>query len=221
MARYVDADARVLRAAAHPTRAAIAYELYARGEGTASSLASAIGEPVNSVSFHLRRLAHYGLVEEVANRSGDGRQRWWRMTPEEGLVIDTERISREPGGDAALRVRRRHAVGWWHALIERYFGAQRPDGEVWQINDVPMLLTAAEAEEMAEEVRDAMSRWQAIGKERASAVDPAERHTYLGMSVVMPHQPDLARDYPADQQSPTEAASADEVGDDESVGGAA
>jgi hypothetical protein len=92
---------------------------------------------------------------------------------------------------------------------------------VWRINDVPMLLTAAEAEEMADQVRAVMSRWQAIGKERASAPDSAERHTYLGMSVVMPHQPDLARDYPADQQSLTEATSADEVGDDESVGGAA
>ncbi len=214
MTRYVDADARVLRAAAHPTRSAIAYELYARGVSTATQLAAAIDEPVNSVSFHLRRLAAYGLVDEVPNRGGDGRQRWWRMASDEGLVIDSAKVKHEPGGDAALRMRNRHALAWWTALLGRYFSGARPPDQVWRINDQPMFLTDDEAEEMAEEVSGVLQKWVRRGQRRARATGPDGRRTYLGISVVLPHQPDLAR-------GSSEVGQVGQVGQDETLGGTA
>jgi DNA-binding transcriptional ArsR family regulator len=251
MPRYVDADARVLRAAAHPTRGAIVYELFARGESTATDISAAIGEPVNSVSFHLRQLAKYGIVEEAPNPGGDRRQRWWRM-PHDGYVVDRERIRREPGGDAVIAMRRRHALAWWTDLLERYFLVDHPDEELWSINEMPVRLTDDEAREMAEEVHAVLMRWRDKGREHeldgggdkddeADEGDEGDegddRRTYLGFSVIVPHQPDLARDYPADaweEKQAKQAKAADgadsgeqtekspgEVGDDESVGGAA
>ena len=238
MPRYVDADARVLRAAAHPTRGAIVYELFARGESTATDISAAIGEPVNSVSFHLRQLAKYGIVEEAPNPSGDRRQRWWRM-PHDGYVVDRERIRKEPGGDAVIAMRRRHALAWWNDLLERYFLVDHPDEELWSINEMPVRLTDDDARAMAEEVHAVLMRWRDKGREHERDSDRDDgRRTYLGFSVIVPHQPDLARDYPADawEAEQTQRAAADgatedsttpaeesdgQVGDDESVGGAA
>jgi DNA-binding transcriptional ArsR family regulator len=197
MPRYVDADARVLRAAAHPTRGAIVYELFARGESTATEISASIGEPVNSVSFHLRQLAKYGIVEEAPNPSGDRRQRWWRM-PHDGYVVDRERIRREPGGDAVIAMRRRHALAWWTDLLERYFMVDHPDEELWSINEMPVRLTDDEAREMAEEVQAVLMRWRDKGRDHERAGDEGRR-TYLGFTVIVPHQPDLAREYPADK----------------------
>jgi DNA-binding transcriptional ArsR family regulator len=190
---YVDADVRILRAAAHPTRSAIVYELYARGESTATEIAMAIDQPTNAVSFHLRQLAAYGLVEEAPSRGRDARKRWWRMVAKEGLRIDRDKVRAEPGGNAALRVRNRHALGWWTALLERYFAGDRPEDRLWRINDVPMLLTDDEAQEMADEVHAVLTKWARRGQRRRRATGPERRSTYLGLSVVMPHQPDLAQ----------------------------
>jgi DNA-binding transcriptional ArsR family regulator len=206
--RFLDADARILRAAAHPLRAAIAYELFARGESTATEIAGAVDAPVNSVSFHLRELARFGLVEEAPGEHGDRRQRWWRMTTTEGLRVDRRHIQQEPGGKAALRVRRRHMSAWWSALIERFFGSDHSDDPlVWRQNDVPMLLTAPEADEMADEVYAVLRRWAEYGQGQAAAERgrrrstvapsrneadyPHERRTYLVLTLVMPHQTDL------------------------------
>ncbi len=204
--RFLDADARILRAAAHPLRAAIAYELYARGESTATEIAGAVDAPVNSVSFHLRELARFGLVEEAPGEHADRRQRWWRMTTTEGLRVISRQIRHEPGGEAALRVRRRHVSAWWAALIERFFGIDHSESpEVWRHNDVPMLLTAPEADQMGDELYAVLRRWTEHGHAKAAAArdrrstpalgeseaEPEERRTYLALVLVMPHQTDL------------------------------
>ena len=103
--KYVDADARVLRAAAHPTRAALLpTSSYARGEGTAKLVllsadrrAGELGELPPASDWPTT-----DFVEEAV-------QPQWRRAP--ALVADAarratswiaERIRREPGGDAVI-----------------------------------------------------------------------------------------------------------------------
>lgn len=189
MARYIDADARILRAAAHPIRHDIAYELFARGAGTATELASAIGQPVNSVSFHLRQLAAVGLVEEAPRRSSDGRQRWWKMTASEGLRVRSERVRAEPGGEVTLRIRRRHASAWWTAVVQRFFGDDHiKDPRVWVSRDVPMRLTDGEAAECAQELYEVLQRWTTRGQAAEASDSPSDnaRRTYLALALVFP-----------------------------------
>src|SRR6188472_4439347 len=134
-----DSDPRVLRAIAHPVRSVLLYELYARGEATATELATATDQAVNSVSFLLRQLHRYGVIEEVSGHGGDGRSRWWRPRSARGLRFDQASLDRQPGGPAAYDLGMRHFEGRWHALVERLFQRRDSDSpEVWQTTDVPM-----------------------------------------------------------------------------------
>src|ERR1700722_12506800 len=72
-------DPRALRALAHPTRLSLVGLLRVEGPLTAARAAELLGESSASMSFHLRQLAKYGLVEEAGG--GKGRERPWRATP--------------------------------------------------------------------------------------------------------------------------------------------
>ena len=76
---FVLADARTLRAIAHPLRIRMLSFLQQEGPATSTTLAHALGESTGSTSYHLRQLARHGLIEEEVGR-GDRRDRWWRAT---------------------------------------------------------------------------------------------------------------------------------------------
>ncbi|UYM07360.1 winged helix-turn-helix domain-containing protein [Solicola gregarius] len=67
-----------LKALAHPLRLAIAERLGIDGPMTASELAEVLDETPANCSWHLRKLAEHGLVEET--NEGRGRRRPWRAT---------------------------------------------------------------------------------------------------------------------------------------------
>lgn len=69
-------DSRHLRALAHPLRLAVLQYLMAVGPRTASECAAEVGSTASNVSWHLRHLAQYGLVEPA--ETTDQRERPWR-----------------------------------------------------------------------------------------------------------------------------------------------
>jgi predicted ArsR family transcriptional regulator len=71
-------DARTLRAMAHPLRIAIVEQLTVNGPMTATEVGDRLNESPANCSWHLRKLAEYGFVEEA--EGGTGRQRPWQMT---------------------------------------------------------------------------------------------------------------------------------------------
>lgn len=72
-------DAELMRALAHPLRAALLNYLLAVGPRTASECATAVDSSASNCSWHLRQLAQWGLVERV--EATDGRERPWRAVP--------------------------------------------------------------------------------------------------------------------------------------------
>src|SRR4051794_28433298 len=84
-----------LRGLAHPLRARILALLREHGASTATRVAGRLGESSGATSYHLRRLAAYGFVEEVPGR-GAGRERWWRMAVRENVTV-------RPGAENYLR----------------------------------------------------------------------------------------------------------------------
>lgn len=72
-------DPRELRALAHPVRVAIMEQLGYRGPMTASQLAEHIDESPSNLSWHLRKLGEFGLVEPDPD-GGSGRQKPWKTT---------------------------------------------------------------------------------------------------------------------------------------------
>lgn len=73
-------DAAELRALRHPLRRRMLQTLGRSGPATATALARALGENTGATSYHLRRLAEHGFVEDDPER-GQGRERWWRVGP--------------------------------------------------------------------------------------------------------------------------------------------
>jgi DNA-binding Lrp family transcriptional regulator len=70
-------DPRAMRAVAHPVRIALLEVLTVEGPLTATQAGELIGESPTTCSFHLRQLAKYGFIEEVAGVAG--RKRPWRL----------------------------------------------------------------------------------------------------------------------------------------------
>jgi hypothetical protein len=70
-------DPRAMRAVAHPVRIALLEVLGTEGPLTATAAGELIGESPTTCSFHLRQLAKYGFIEEVAGVAG--RKRPWRI----------------------------------------------------------------------------------------------------------------------------------------------
>ncbi|MEU4295238.1 helix-turn-helix domain-containing protein [Kribbella sp. NPDC026596] len=83
-------DPRELTALAHPVRMAIIELLSISGPLTATELADRLDETPANCSWHLRKLAQYGFVEEAAG--GKGRQRPWQV-PGLGFRWDDEHAS--------------------------------------------------------------------------------------------------------------------------------
>lgn len=72
------ADARSLRAVSHPLRLSILEQLTVHGAMTASQLGERLEESPANCSWHLRKLAEHGFVEEADG--GRGRRRPWQVT---------------------------------------------------------------------------------------------------------------------------------------------
>lgn len=83
-------DPRELNALAHPVRMAIIELLSISGPLTATELADRLDETPANCSWHLRKLAQHGFVEEAAG--GKGRQRPWQV-PGLGFQWDDEHAS--------------------------------------------------------------------------------------------------------------------------------
>lgn len=84
-------DPGALRALAHPARLAVVDELYQGVERTSSELAQLTGLTPSAMSYHLRALERWGIVEQGTPRE-DGRERPWRAVARR-LRFDPETIS--------------------------------------------------------------------------------------------------------------------------------
>jgi DNA-binding transcriptional ArsR family regulator len=132
-------DPSALKALAHPLRQQILRQLNRDGPATSTSLAQALGENTGATSYHLRRLAVHGFVEEVPER-GRGRERWWRARSRDLRFPPRSRMDRETQTafdelvrlnvaddlDAFVRFQReRHAMGEWGDALLFSRGALR------------------------------------------------------------------------------------------------
>ena len=76
----VISDPKAIRALAHPARITVLTELRSGRAVTATELSELIGLTPSAMSYHLRALEKYGLIERAAP-AGDGRERRWQRVP--------------------------------------------------------------------------------------------------------------------------------------------
>lgn len=87
------ADRSPLRTLAHPLRSRILAELRVHGQATATDLAQALATHTGATSYHLRKLAEVGLVEDT--RTGTGRRRVWQAVEDAGPAAQDEPLDED------------------------------------------------------------------------------------------------------------------------------
>ncbi|WP_418277751.1 ArsR/SmtB family transcription factor [Isoptericola jiangsuensis] len=172
-----------LRALANPVRQRILMQLAVTGHARAADLAEAIGQPANSVSFHLRVLARAGLIVEAPEHARDKRDRVWTNVAEAySLKGDS------PGANEAIL---RPALRWTRDVFGH---GEQDDGTARrQFLLTSVLLTKDEADAFAEEVTELMDRWSQRNLARARETPDVPRQAYQVLNVIGPRDdPDAA-----------------------------
>jgi DNA-binding transcriptional ArsR family regulator len=145
-------DPRAIRALAHPARQRLIDELYGGRVLTATECAELVELTPSAVSYHLRALARWGILER-AEPTADGRQRPWRA-PASSL-----KISSPPGvaGRAAGRAVRQTYISRLEEVLEAM-----PDDDPWKdlsvVSRGRLWLTKPEAAEFARELGDLVTK---------------------------------------------------------------
>ncbi|MFF3630930.1 ArsR/SmtB family transcription factor [Streptomyces sp. NPDC002164] len=170
-----------LRAFMNPLRMQLYRVLYAAGTATASQLAEHVDQTPSLVSYHLRKLAEHGFVTEAAGEGSDGRERWWRVTSEEGWGYRDSDFLDTPEGAAAVGAVTRGIVDTRVAQYRAYLDQKSAWGKEWTdaaFNSEWLLrLTPAELAEMGEELDALARRWRERGKAAgADGVDQGREH---------------------------------------------
>ena len=175
-------EPETMKALANPLRQRILAELNVREHARAADLARTLGEPANSISFHLRVLAKHRFIEEAPELARDKRDRVWRPLVERFLVDGTVGFE-EQMLDPILR--------WTRDMFLRDRTAQGADADFHEGTTSGAFLTHDEAEQMMAEVFTVLERWwgSAGAAKRADPDDP-ERKYYQILFAVGPR--DLA-----------------------------
>jgi DNA-binding transcriptional ArsR family regulator len=146
-------DPRALRAVAHPVRLGILEQLTVHGAMTATELAERLDETPSNCSWHLRKLAENGFVEEA--EGGAGRKRPWQAVDQGmdwGDADESPELAR--AGDALNQVMVERAMARLGAAQAR----RRDESPAWQeamtVSQSMLWLTAGELDEINLGVRE-------------------------------------------------------------------
>ena len=171
------ADPAVMRAVAHPLRLAILTEMWdADRPLRATDLAEILGEPANSVSYHVRRLRDAGYVLDAEGPEGATARDHWYVSPQRGITGDDDATDadglREAFG-AVLRTRYSQVA---EHVIDAQAAQEKPlvhvDDMIW----LPQDLARAYVRRLAD-LADEMRRAAAAARTSAQPGTPFTRYT--------------------------------------------
>ena len=115
----------IFRTLANPLRLRILAHLQQHREANSTSLARALGESTGTTSYHLRKLAEQGFVEEVTGKA-DGRMRWWRALPFHVQAPDPAKMAAAEWSAAIehTRARAEHDIDLYFRVLSQYEGPE-------------------------------------------------------------------------------------------------
>ncbi|MGW2424632.1 ArsR/SmtB family transcription factor [Streptomyces sp. NPDC001709] len=179
-------DLGTLKALAHPLRSQLYRLLIISRAATASQLAEQVDEAVSLVSYHLRKLAEHGLIEEAEPRSGDGRERWWQPASD-GVSIRDEDFRDAPEKAAAHTAASRLFFEQRADMYRRYLDERAHWGDAWTTasgsDEWLLKLTPDELAELSRKMYDLVRSYEESGRAAEAAGDTEGRenvavHTY-------------------------------------------
>jgi DNA-binding transcriptional ArsR family regulator len=167
-------DERALDALAHPLRSRLVVLLRADGPATATRLAERVHESSGVTSYHLRRLADVGLVEEVRDR-GTKRERWWRSAYDTTQWTPADFLG-DPSAHQTTVSWRREVYRWQWRLLEQWLAEEADWDKAWVDaaghSDSLLELTPESAKAMSAEIWEVVQRYKQQGPP-AGAADTA------------------------------------------------
>ncbi|GAA3574207.1 helix-turn-helix domain-containing protein [Nonomuraea rosea] len=174
--RVTDMD--TLKALGHPLRIKLYRALFVAGTATASQLADQVGEAVSLVSYHLRKLASHGIIEEARAGRGDARERWWQPT---ATTISTrdEDWRDEPERAAVHTAVSRIYAGQRTEMYDAYLDAKESWDEDWRdsafASEYLLALTSDELRQLGAELNEVISKWRSHGRSARETGDTQGR----------------------------------------------
>jgi DNA-binding transcriptional ArsR family regulator len=179
-------DPKALRALAHPARLTIVDELYQGTERTASELAELTGLTPSAMSYHLRALERWGIVERAETRD-DARERPWRAAGR-GLTVS----SSQPGADAATEMIVTQALTHLGDALRRWAANEARETPGWRgigtMNHSYLWLDEAEAAAYKSELNELLEKH--VAGRNAAKHPPGTRRVLTVLAVV----PEVADD---------------------------
>jgi DNA-binding transcriptional ArsR family regulator len=155
--KVVVADPRGIRALAHPARMEAIDRLYAGEIMTATELASAADVSPSAMSYHLRELAKWGVIERVDDGS-DGRERRWRAAGSDLQIGAKDGSGKSTAGRAAHMALSRQIMERTEAAIEQHMRRGDEEPEEWraslEMNTQDLLLGKDEMHQLGERMRE-------------------------------------------------------------------
>ncbi|TCC53660.1 ArsR family transcriptional regulator [Kribbella capetownensis] len=170
-------DPRAIRALAHPARQRVMDELYDGNVLTATECAELVGLTPSAMSYHLRALERWGIIER-AEESGDGRERPWRSRGS-SLMISSQ--SDNVGRLASQTIMRTTA----DRVLEQFeqMAADDPWDDVSSLSRSRLWLTHEEARQFGKDLVDLVDRYR---KGRGPAGHPAGTRMVSTLLAVVP-----------------------------------
>lgn len=151
--RPVLTDPAVLDSLAHPVRLDVLNHLMSAGPATASACARAVGDTPSNCSYHLRVLAHHGLVEPES--SDDGRERPWRATITGFGTADPSSGDADARGAAAVLAA---SIQLDQRLLREYLSRRDQVPQAWRDADQYSTYTLRATPEQLRELVEALDR---------------------------------------------------------------
>lgn len=176
-------DATALRVLAHPLRSRLLSELRMHGPATATELADRLATNTGATSYHLRKLESVGLVNDTGE--GVGKRRVWQASSR-GHEWTPSDFAGDDDAEASLAWLTRHYVSQLTERAEAWLQAEVAWPREWRdalgYSDDGVLVTAAQAREMADEIRAVIRRYREAGAGDPDAID------LVACSVLLPVQ---------------------------------
>lgn len=185
-------DLGTLKALAHPLRMNLIRALTIRRVATASQLAEQVDEAVSLVSYHLRKLAEHGLIEEAEPQSGDGRERWWQPASD-GVRIRDEDFRDAPEKAAAHTAASRLFAEQRTEMYRRWLDERAHWGPEWnraaESSESNLRLTADELTELNKELLALLRRYDEQGGPPTPPHDSEGRANVAMHTYTFPFRP--------------------------------
>jgi DNA-binding transcriptional ArsR family regulator len=159
--KFYELDDASVRLLAHPLRLRLLALLRHDGPSTATRLGERVGESSGVTSYHLRKLAEGGFVEEDPNR-GTRRDRWWRSSHEATKVSPADFLGDPAAHRASVSVRR-EINRWQQRLVDQWLAEEADWDKGWVdaagSSDWLLRLTPAQTRALQDEVLDVVRRY--------------------------------------------------------------